>query len=293
MLANTVFWRYARAFGLPLVHTVHNVMPHEPGPRDRERAERVYGSSRALIVHSRHARDELEQAFPFTRGRTIIEPLGAYSSYPRAALDRKTVRMRLAIPDGAIVVLAFGWVRPYKNIESLIRALDDARTRPVVLVIAGRETGYADQSPAPDDLLGRVRAVAADAGVADRVRFIPGFTDAQETADLVAASDIMALPYFESWGSGQLVLAMTMGRYVLATATGGMDEYMAKYPAHTLVRGTTPSDIAVAIEEAVARLPSVTDADRQVPPEWTWPHIARDTIAALETIVPPGVGGRR
>jgi glycosyltransferase involved in cell wall biosynthesis len=202
------------------------------------------------------------------------------------------VRSRLGIADNAIVVLTFGWVRPYKNLESLIRALADPRARPVVLVIAGRESGYTDRSPAPDDPLGRMRAVAEQAGVADRVRFMPGFTNVNETADLVAASDIMALPYLECWGSGQLLLAMTMGRYVLATAAGGMDEYLVKYAAHTIVRGTTPQDIAVAIQEAIGRLPSVSEADRRVPPDWAWPRIASDTIAALEARTVSGAAQR-
>ncbi len=112
MMGNTMFWRYAYRIGLPLVHTVHNVVPHERRPDDHERVGPVYQAARALIVHSRHARAELEHAFPSTRDRIIVEPHGAYTCYPPPATDRRTVRARLGIPDGAIVVLAFGWVRP-------------------------------------------------------------------------------------------------------------------------------------------------------------------------------------
>lgn len=283
-MGRTLFWRYARALRLPLVHTVHNVFPHERATGDLQRMRAVYTAAEALIVHSEHARMELQRAFPSLARRILVQPHGTYTCYPLASADGAAVRSRLAIPPDAVVVLAFGWIRPYKNIESLIEAMADARMPPVVLIVAGRETGYPGGVPHPPDPLGRIRALAERVGVMHRVRLIPGFTDQAATADLVIACDIVALPYFECWGSGQLLLAMTTGRYVVATAAGGMGEYLAHYGAHSLLRGTTAADIAEGLREAVARLPQITRADRATPPTLAWPAIARDTIEALARV---------
>jgi len=287
IMGNTLFWRYARALGLRVVHTVHNVLPHEEKGGDQQRMDVVYRLSDALVVHSQSARNALSARFPDTTSKSIIEPLGLYSCYPKPEVDRSTVRQRLAIDPTATVILAFGWVRPYKNIESLIGALAQPGIPPVVLVIAGRETGYASPQPTGGDELARMREAARESGVLDRVRFVPGHLTEGEAADLLAASDIVALPYLESYGSAQLLLAMTTGRYVLATATGGMEEYMASYAAHTLILGPKPEDIADAIRKAVARLPSITSVDRKLPKEWSWPEIARNSVSALEKVLGP------
>jgi glycosyltransferase involved in cell wall biosynthesis len=285
MLANTFFWRYGRLARLPLVHTVHNVLPHEHAPGDRERLAPVYDASRALIVHSEYARRALEATYPSTTGRIIVEPLGAYTSYPSPSADRSVLRSQLKLPPESVIVLAFGWVRPFKNVEGMIRALSHLASEKVVLVIAGRESGYAEPSPEPGDPLARMRAVARDAGVIDRVRFLPGFLDEASTADLMSAVDIVGLPYLESWGSAQLLLAMTFGRYVLATAVGGMDEHLADYPAHTILAGTTAADIAWGIEGAMARLPTLGAVERRIPPALEWARIAPETIAKLEPLM--------
>jgi glycosyltransferase involved in cell wall biosynthesis len=285
MLANTRFWRYVRIAGLPLVHTVHNVLPHEHVPGDRKRLAPVYDASRALIVHSEYARRALEDTYPSTRGRIVVEPLGVYTSYPPPRVNAADVRSKLGIPPGATIVLAFGWVRPFKNVEGIVQALSYLADSNVILVIAGRESGYAEPSPAPDDPLGRMRALAARAGVSDRVRFLPGFHDNAATADLISAADIVCLPYLESWGSAQLLLAMTFGRYVLASAVGGMDEHLAGYSAHTILAGTGPADIAQGIRTAIERLPSLTPQDRRAPPAMTWDRIAPETIAKLESLM--------
>jgi glycosyltransferase involved in cell wall biosynthesis len=286
MMGSTLFWRCARTAGLRIAHTVHNVLPHERAPRDLERMRPVYSAAAVLIVHSEQARKDFERTFPSLAARVMVQHHGAYTCYPPASADRALVRARLDVAASAIVLLAFGWVRPYKNIESLIRALADPSTQPVTLVIAGQEGGYPEPPPRAEDPLGRMRALAEELGVAHRVRFLPRFMDTPDTSDLLSAADIVALPYLECSGSGQLLLAMTMGRYVLATAAGGMDEYLAHYPAHTLLRGTGAADVITGLRDAVERLACVGDGERRVPGAFAWPHIAANTVRALEVMRP-------
>jgi glycosyltransferase involved in cell wall biosynthesis len=75
-----------------------------------------------------------------------------------------------------------------------------------------------------------------------------GFTtSSNRTAEILEAADIVLLPYIESFGSGLLLLAMTFGKFIVATQTGGMDEYLARYPRHTLLEGPSSASVADGI----------------------------------------------
>jgi glycosyltransferase involved in cell wall biosynthesis len=120
-------------------------------------------------------------------------------------------------------------------------------------------------------------------GVEAQVRFVPGHFTAEETAELFAAADVVALPYAESDGSGLLLLAMAFGVHIMATRVGGMDEYLARYPAHTVLDGADAAQVAAGLAAARASATAAPTArGRQTPPdELQWPNVAPLMLAAL------------
>lgn len=273
------FWRVARRLGLPLVHTVHNVLPHEPRDGDAELAGRVYGTVDRLIVHSDFARAALRTRFPDVADKVIVAPLGLYTTYPPPPPGtREAMRRLLAVAPETSVVLVFGSIRPYKNLDAVLQALTDPQTGTTTLVVAGREIRYPDL--VPGDPLGRTRALAERLGVSARVRLWPGTANATDTAALFAAADIVALPYVESYGSAVLLLAMTFRKHVLVTRTGGMDEYLAGYEAHTMCEGTSAEALARALAAAPTR-PRSPSEGRWVH-DLSWQTIARNALAAID-----------
>src|ERR1700680_1838603 len=157
------FWATCRALGLRIIHTVHNVLPHEEMPNDREVCEAVYASSNILVVHSKYAAERLAADFPETEGKTIISRHGLYTIYPRMPQERERIRGSLGIPPEQVAFLAFGGIRPYKNTDSIIHALKNLQSDRAVLIVAGREAGYPDLIP--DMPLGRIKRLAEQAGV--------------------------------------------------------------------------------------------------------------------------------
>jgi glycosyltransferase involved in cell wall biosynthesis len=100
------FWSAARALGLPLVHTVHNVFPHEQAADDRAHYRHVYDRSRLVIVHSRAARDVLAREFPAVSSKILISPHGLYTTtYPRRPEARDRVRRSLGVSSVVPLVL--------------------------------------------------------------------------------------------------------------------------------------------------------------------------------------------
>jgi glycosyltransferase involved in cell wall biosynthesis len=265
------------ARGMRLVHTVHNVVPHEPSPGDLARHAEVYAGAGALVVHSAQAADDLARRFPGCAGRVVRSLHGTYSLYERAPHLRAGVRRALGVPDEAVVTLAFGGVRPYKNVEALVAAV--AATPGALLVVAGWEWGYA--AATLRDRLAHTRQVVDAAGVGDRVRLLPGPFGVPQTAALFEACDIVALPYAASSGSGVLCLAMTYGRHVLCTPVGGMAEYAGGYDAATVAAGSSVEAVAAALSEASAAVRRRGARPSRPPGRLAWPRIVDALLQAL------------
>jgi glycosyltransferase involved in cell wall biosynthesis len=240
----------------------------------------VYAESNVLIVHSDAAMAALRDRFPSVVDRAVVAPIGLYTTYPRRPSARAQLRQQWRVDPETPVVLVFGGLRPYKNIDLLLGALAREPRSSTVVVVAGVESGYPDAIP--EDPLARTRGIVERLGLQDRVRLFPGFVDENTTARFFEASDIVVLPYTESYGSGILLLAMTFGKYVVATAAGAMDQYLTRYPLHSVLRNESPEAVARALHEAEAalRLRAFQAAPADIP-ELAWTSIVARLLPEL------------
>jgi glycosyltransferase involved in cell wall biosynthesis len=272
------FWGACRALGMRMVHTVHNVLPHEDAERYRKQVGEVYRRSDTLIVHSDYSAQELLREFPACRGKALKMLFGLYTMYPKPQENESRLRERLGFPPDSTIVLFYGSIRPYKNLDAVLQALRGRKD--AILIVAGRESGYPDLVPGKP--LGRTCRLAASLGVQDNIRLIPGMLDSQDTSNLFAASDVLILPYLQSYGSGSLLLGMTHGLHIVATRTGGMDEYLERYPARTLLDGVDTASVSEGLAAAMRSL--VPGEKRVIPlPHLDWGKIAGDVIKGLES----------
>jgi len=267
--------------GMQVIHTVHNVLPHEREPHDAEQHRAVYAASHALVVHSHQAAASLTALAPEVRDRIVVARHGTYTLYPRVPGARERVRARLGIEHHTPMALVFGGVRPYKNVDALLASLQHERCRDVVLVVAGWEWGYDDQ--VPGDRLGRTRSLANRLGVIDRVRLLPGPFGIVQTAALFEASDVVPVTYRASDGSGVLCLGVTFQRHLLCTRSGGMHEHLQDYVAHTIAASPHVHDVArglwTSIEQVRARR-----AAPEVPTALLWDTIVAGLLPTLASL---------
>jgi glycosyltransferase involved in cell wall biosynthesis len=276
--SGTRFWAACKRLGIRLVHTVHNVLPHEETEKDRAICAAIYKYSDTLIVHSRYAAGKLIDIFPESGRKTILARHGMYTTYPRLQEARKRIRTSLNICEDQLAFLVFGGIRPYKNTDAVLQAFSRVESSKAVLIVAGHESGYPDLVPGQP--LGRTQRIAKELGIADRVRFIPGLHEIEQTSEVFEAADVMVLPYLESYGSGALLLGMTFGKYILATPAGGMEEYLEEYPLHTLLEGAGVDEILSGIETVIESY----SVSRPMPDRisaFEWKTIARQVIAEL------------
>jgi glycosyltransferase involved in cell wall biosynthesis len=267
-----------RRLGLRLIHTVHNVLPHERKAGDERLYRRVYRASDVLIVHSLAASSSLRGAFPEVAANALVSAHGTYTIYPRMPEARARVRSELGVPASTPLVLFFGGVRPYKNVDAVLQALRSAPDLDLVLLVAGVESGYGGNHGG--DRLSRTRGLARELGVEARVRTLSGPFGFERTSEIFEAADAVILPYLESFGSGQLLLAMTFGKWIAATGVGGMDEYLRAYPRGLLLPALRPEAIAETLRGLAARIGEAeSPAWRD---EFSWRQITAALLPKLE-----------
>lgn len=213
----------------------HNVAPHEGTPVDRVLTAYGLGAADAFMVH---ARSEAEKLRPLAKGRPVrVHPHPSYEIFSQGAPSREEARRALDL-DGR-VILFFGYVRPYKGLEDLLRALTlarpDAWDR---LVVVGE---FYD----PPE---RYRPLLSDPKLHDRVRVVNRYVPNEEVARYFAAADVVALPYREATGSGIAQVAFGAGVPVIATRTGGLEDVVEEGVSGLLVPTRDPAALARAIE---------------------------------------------
>lgn len=216
-LSHLMLLDIARARGARLVWTVHDLEPHDFVFEALERRflERFVARVDAVIGLSAAGLNAAHGRWPALSSRpSFIVPHGHFrEAYPRT-LDRKAARAALAIPESALVVAAFGQIRPYKNFPRLIEIFRAVAPPHAMLVIAGRLNSRAPHAAQLVD------AARGDPRIQLRLEFIPN----QEVEFYLMSADLLVCPFADILNSGSVILGLSFDRRVLAPRIGAMDE---------------------------------------------------------------------
>ncbi|HEX4113386.1 MAG TPA: hypothetical protein VH020_12695 [Stellaceae bacterium] len=207
--------RLAKARHRRVVWTVHNLSDHESlHPRLESAFMDRYTRMTDLVVHmSEIGRDAAVARYPrLTDKPAAIIPHPYYRQAGAAKLTRAAALKALGMPPDCKLLLAFGVVRRYKNLLTLVRAFSDLPGTDVRLLIAGM--------PLDTALSDAIRHVAVDPRITPLLRRI----EESEIATLFAAATLVVAPYFDILNSGAAFLSLTHGRPVLVPARGAMME---------------------------------------------------------------------
>jgi glycosyltransferase involved in cell wall biosynthesis len=231
------FYRALRHAGLPVVFTAHDPLPNAGGAGRRRSFAATARSFQRVIVHSEWGRRALIGECGVDPGRIRVIPHG------ELAYLRGQPPAPLPVPgDGPLVALP-GIIRPYKGADVLLAAWPAVRERvpDARLAIAGR--------PMMD--------VSALAVGQPGVTLLPRFLSDPELAALLAAADLVALPYRSIDNSGVVFAALALGCAVVMSDVGGFRELHRRDGVGELV----PAGDAAALAEAVAGV--LADPDRR------------------------------
>jgi D-inositol-3-phosphate glycosyltransferase len=242
-IARRVRRNRAKRNGRPrTVMIVDNLIPHERRPFDMALTRYVMGATDAYIVQSGAVRDDLLRLAPKARYLEVAHPV--YNLFGER-VEKGEARERLGLPHEIKLLLFFGFVRRYKGVDVLLRALPAIRERlgaGVRLMILGEFYEEREET-------GRlIRELALEDAVILRDQYVPN----EKVGLYFSAADVVVLPYRSATQSGIVQIAYQLERPVICTGVGGLAEVVLNGRTGLIV----PPEDPAALAEAVIRYDS-------------------------------------
>jgi glycosyltransferase involved in cell wall biosynthesis len=243
-------YRYISGFvkrrlpGTTVLFWCHNVSQHERLPMARSLTRLAFRHGDHFIVTGERSRDDLLELLPGSAVTVRHLPeLGVFSS----GISRGQARRELGLEADAPVALYFGFVRPYKGLVHLLRALPGAAgsVPGLHLMVVGEFW---------DDVSEYVMEIER-LGIGERVTLVDRYVSNEEVPRYFAAADLVVLPYVTATGSGVVQLAYSFSKPVLTTAVGSLPEVVDEGRTGYLVPPADPAALADAIAHFFGSLP--------------------------------------
>jgi glycosyltransferase involved in cell wall biosynthesis len=238
-------------------------------------ARSVFGRMDAVIAHTEHGARRLREEVGLDPGRVRTIPHGAFDYLTRLP-DEAPLPAELERAEGP-VILFFGLLRPYKGIDTLLRAF--RRVEGAELWVVGN----------PRMELGPLHLLAAEAS--GRVRFLTRFVDDAEIPAIFRRADVVVLPYRDAEHSGVLYTGLAFGKPMVLSAVGGFPE-LGEEGAARIVEPEDPEALAAVLSELVgdegARAELADAARAAASGRYSWDAVAAQTLALYRELLEAG-----
>ncbi len=190
-----------------------NILPHEKRPGDRLFTRYFLQPVDACIVMSRSVGDDL-RTFSATMPLACI-PHPIYDNYGEIT-GREAALSRLGLPAEHRYLLFFGFIRDYKGLDLLLRAMADERIRSLGLrlIVAGEYYGNQDV----------YEKMIAELGIAGQLVMRTEYIPTEEVKYYFGAADLVVQPYKSATQSGISQMAYHFEKPMVVTDVGGLPE---------------------------------------------------------------------
>ena len=267
------FVRLCQRRGIPVVLTVHDLLPHDTGEHYRALYGQLYGQVDALICHSIHIQTRLQKEFGVTEEKLAVIPHGPFFFDLSGDASDET-RAELQVAPGQHVVLWQGILLPYKGIDLLLQAWVKVERLPVDLCLVILGTG----DPA---LIADLQAQARRLGLRN-VRFHPRFCTAAQLVSAYRLAEVVVYPYRAITTSGALATGLALGKAIVASRLPVFEELLTDGEDAFLVDPEDATEMANAILEIVRNPELRASLEASVKKmrfgEQMWHTIAQDTL---------------
>jgi len=255
--------------GSKLVWTVHNTAPHD-ALRPRLSHWFMQWFTRrcdGFIFMSEANRAAFYQRYHTSpKSRYAIIPHGHYRSCYLPAIDQLTAKKQLGLDPQKKVLLFIGMIKPYKNIDGLMQAFNQAVLKDYQLVIAGSiDTAPAELRTALETLKNSDTHLF--------LRFIPD----SELNIFMSAADQVILPYKAILNSGALLLALSYNRPVIAPHMGAVADLQNKLGSQWIY-GYAGELTASCLQHASTALERTTRPTVCPLDNYSWDKLAAQTL---------------
>lgn len=230
---------------IPVTVLIHNTMPHEARFVDRFLARRTLREADRYIVMTEKEQSRLLGLLPKVRDIDII-PHPIYQMFLYRTIDQSVIRDRLGLPENVPMLLFFGFIRPYKGLDVLLKALSViCQQGPEVhLLVAGEfweNQGFYDQ------LINHL-------GLRKVVHIFNQYIPDDEVWKFFNSADVFVAPYTGGTQSGALKTAIGFGIPSVVTDVI-RDEIVDMFPEMCFVAPAYNSELLAECIQQALKLP--------------------------------------
>ena len=228
---------------------------------------------RRLFVHGEYTRHEVQAKHGFVRPIDIARH-PSYIGWYKDEATREQARQKLGLPEVARVYLFFGYVKPYKGVEDLIKAFNSILDDKAFLLVVGK--------PLNEEIKIKIESLAS---ANPRILTFLGYIADDDIQYFFRAADVVVFPFRNTQTSGSLMLALSYGRPVVAPAIATLPEYI-NANIGILFDPICPVNLTQALSEAAsAPLEDMAKAARRQAESLTWVDMARIHLASYLAII--------
>jgi glycosyltransferase involved in cell wall biosynthesis len=207
-----------QTLGIPVVHTVHDVVPMFAAGKGAKPFEKIYSTVDHLIVHTEANRRDFLTAYPLVPSNklTVVPLIEFQDNRIPDYVTQREARQLLKLPLDAFILGFFGSIRYYKGLDVLLSAFERARTiyPDLHLIISGK------MDPLEREKLPTIESI----NLMPNVHLFEGYIPSSDVWLYHLAPDVFVLPYRHIYQSAALITAMGYGCPIVATSVGGIPE---------------------------------------------------------------------
>jgi D-inositol-3-phosphate glycosyltransferase len=231
---------FARLIGLQTFVIVHDVARLDATARF-SLLDGIARRTTGVIVHNAYSRSALMDAAEVDAEKVCVIPHGNYvSQFPNPS-SVVQARASLDLPPDKLTLLFFGNPRREKGLHILLEALVPLAWRDdLLLVVAGKMKGPEEEE---------VRQFVRTNNLESIVRLDIGHVADERVADYYRAASIVVLPYLRVYESGVALMAMSLGRPILASNLPVFDNIISESGAGLLFTAGDAQDLSRTIGE--------------------------------------------
>ena len=243
-----------------IISLIDNIIPHEQRIGDQQLAQYFVNQVDAFVVMSKSVQRDLQQFLRKQPVKYIPHPV--YDNYGDP-MDKVSARTWLNIPTKGEYILFFGFIRDYKGLDLLLRAMTDKRIqqRGIQLIVAGEYYGGKE----------KYEALIKELGIEDRLILKTDFIPNEEVKYFFSAADLVVQPYKSATQSGISQLGYHFEKPMVVTNVGGLPEIVRHekggYVVEVEVAAIANAILASYEKEKEAEFVSVV---KEVKKEFTW-----------------------
>ena len=257
-----------------VVSILDNIIPHEHRPGDKILSKYFVSSIDAFIAMSKSVYDDLKSLND--KKPCLLSPHPIYDNFG-TAVSREEAIGSLGLDPSAKYMLFFGFIRDYKGLDILLKAIADERIKnsDIKLIVAGE---FYNNSETYFELEKQL-------GLEGKIIWRTDFIADEQVKNYFCASDIIVQPYKTATQSGVTQIAYHFEKPMLVTNVGGLPEIV---PNGKVGYSVEPNEtvIADAINDFYSndRYAEFVENIKEEKKKYSWDRMLENVGKAMEQV---------